>query len=125
VAERSDPESHSALALENPPAATQPRWLTYADLRCLLCARAVGSIQSPGRGLTGPFLFKRDSADCGVRLAHWSRLRCIACGGNVYPDDARTVRIYPSVAWDDELPRRGRPPKWVVAARKAQASFDA
>jgi hypothetical protein len=105
-----------------PPSGTAPTLLTNADVHCLLCARIVGSIQSEGRGLTGPFLFKADSSERGIQIADWSRLRCTTCGGNVYPDDARTVRVYPPVAWDDEQPRRGRPPKWLVAAREALAA---
>jgi len=48
-------------------------------------------------------------------------LRCASCGGNAYPDEVIVVRLYPPVRCDDgDPPRRGRPPKWLVAARKAQ-----
>ncbi len=39
----------------------------------------------------------------------------------INPDEVIVVRVYPPVRWDDgDPPRRGRPPKWLVAARKAQ-----
>jgi hypothetical protein len=98
-----------------------PRLMTRFDLRCLLCARIVGSVLANGRGLAGPFIFKTDPNARGIQLADWRQLLCSTCGGNVYPDDAMTVRVYPRVQWDDDQPRRGRPPNWLVAARNAEA----
>jgi hypothetical protein len=96
--------------------------VTTFDLRCLLCARIAGAVQADGRGLAGPFLLQQGSSATVVQIADWRPLRCRTCGGNVYPDDARTVWMYPPVRWGDEQPRRGRPPNWLVAARKAEAA---
>jgi hypothetical protein len=58
-----------------------------------------------------------------VQVSDWRRLRCASCGGNSYPEEVRTARVYPPVRWDDDdRPRRGRPPKWLVEARKAEAA---
>src|SRR5436305_806561 len=48
-----------------------------------------------------------------------SRLRCPRCGGSVYVDQVEIVerRIEP-VEWEDDGPRRGRPPKWLVEQRR-------
>ena len=55
----------------------------------------------------------------------WSRLRCGSCGGNAYADDVRTTRIYPALAWDQlEPPRRGRPPRWLIAEREQLGEAD-
>ena len=43
------------------------------------------------------------------------------CGGNIYPDEVEAVRVYPPVQWEDERPRRGRPPKWLSEQRRAAA----
>jgi hypothetical protein len=42
------------------------------------------------------------------------------CGGNLYPDEIKTRRVYPPLSREElDVPRRGRPPNWLVAQRLA------
>ena len=80
------------------------RTFVLADLKCYLCGALAGSIERE-RGSTVPTMP--------------SRVRCPRCGGSVYVDQVEIVdrRIEP-VEWEDDGPRRGRPPKWLVDQRR-------
>jgi hypothetical protein len=92
------------------------------ELACLLCGRAIGTLETRCWSLLGPALLRHAGQSRAVSIADWSRLRCATCGGNVYVDEIRTARLYPSGSWDDlERPRRGRPPKRLAAQRQVAA----
>jgi DNA-directed RNA polymerase subunit RPC12/RpoP len=99
----------------------QPQIRTFllVDLKCYLCGAAVGSIERE-RGSTGPTVSIQSGERVGM-IDAWetSRLRCPRCGGSVYVDQVEIVdrRVEP-VEWEDEGPRRGRPPKWLVEQRR-------
>jgi hypothetical protein len=96
------------------------------DLGCLLCARTIGTFETRRWPWFGPVVLRPPHEAPAVSVANWSRLRCLTCGGNVYPDEVRTVKHYPFVCLDDlELPRRGRPPRWLVEQRRAARSDSA
>lgn len=80
------------------------RTFVLADLKCYMCGALAGSIERE-RGSTVP--------------AMASRVRCPRCGGSVYVDQVEIVdrRIEP-IEWEDDGPRRGRPPKWLVDQRR-------
>jgi hypothetical protein len=88
-------------------------------LRCLLCARPLGTVVVPRWPWLGRASFTPAGGAPAVEIPDWRRLRCVACGGNAYPDEVTPVRIYPRVPFDDWRPRRGRPPRWLVAQREA------
>jgi hypothetical protein len=68
----------------------------------------------------GPAFLRSAGASSGLLISDWTRLRCAICGGAVYADEVRTVRQYPPVSWDDfDRPRRGGPPNWLLAERRA------
>ncbi len=101
------------------------RVVILVELRCLLCARTIGSLEAERWLALGPMLFRPAGVDHPVWITDWRRIRCALCGGNSYPDEVTTVRVYPPIRWDDsDRPRRGRPPKWLVAARRAEAASD-
>jgi hypothetical protein len=90
------------------------------DLGCLLCGRTIGTFETRRWPWFGPVVLHRPCGEPAMSAENWSRLRCTTCGGNVYADEVRTAKLYPSVSLDDlELPRRGRPPRWLVAQRQA------
>jgi hypothetical protein len=99
----------------------QPEIRTFvlADLKCYMCGAAVGSIERE-RGSSVPTVALQRGGKVGL-IGAWetSRLRCPRCGGSVYVDQVEIVdrRIEP-VEWEDEGPRRGRPPKWLVEQRR-------
>ena len=96
------------------------RTFVLADLKCYMCGAAVGSIERE-RGTTGGTVsIQRAGGAVGV-IGSWetSRLRCPRCGGSVYIDQVEIVdRRTEPLEWDDEGPRRGRPPKWLVEQRR-------
>jgi DNA-directed RNA polymerase subunit RPC12/RpoP len=80
------------------------RTFVLADLKCYMCGATVGSFEHE-RG-------KPRSWDT-------ARLRCPRCGGSVYVDQVEIVdRRTEPLEWEDEGPRRGRPPKWLVEQRR-------
>ena len=105
-------------------AARRTDWVK-ADLRCLMCGRAVGYLVRPlrpievaGFGADQPLQFTAfrpaNSSTPAVRLVGGEQFRCATCGGSVIMDQPETFSTYAEV--DDEVeerPRRGRPPsKW-------------
>jgi len=54
---------------------------------------------------------------CARPLAAWWRLRCSVCGGNTAGSElvVRTARLVLPTDWQNERPRRGRPPKQLAA----------
>lgn len=105
------------------PRAAPPRVVTLVELRFLLCARKIGSLEAERWVSVGPMLFRPAGVDLPVRVTDWRRLRCTFCGGNSYPVQVTTVRLYPPVRWGvEDRPRRGRTPKWPVGARRTEAA---
>ena len=96
--------------------------LFLVELRCLLCGRIVGTLETRQWPCHGAALLRLDSGPQAVPVADWSRLRCASCGGNVYAEEVQPTRLYPRVSWDP--PRRGRPPRWLVALRQAARDAD-
>ncbi len=95
------------------------------ELKCLACGRAIGILEASRWPCIGPVLFQAARTHTLVSVADWTRLRCAVCGGNVYADEADTARVYPALSKEElDIPRRGRPPKWLVAQRHANASTD-
>jgi hypothetical protein len=81
------------------------RTFVLTDLKCYMCGATAASIERE-RGSTVP--------QVGV-----GRMRCPRCGGSLYVDQVEIVdrRIEP-IEWEDDGPRRGRPPKWLVEQRR-------
>src|SRR5918912_437431 len=95
-------------------AAMRPQIRTFVltELKCYMCGATAGCIEHE-RG-TSP-----------LRLPT-QRLRCPRCGGSVYVDHVEIVdRRFEPVEWEDEGPRRGRPPKWLVEQRRRKAAGQA
>ena len=100
--------------------ASEPVIVVRVELRCFACDRCLGVLETRRWPSLGPALFTPVGSGSAVSVSDWSRLRCAACRGNPYAGESRTVRVYPPVSWDDlEGPRRGRPPTWLVAQRRA------
>ena len=80
------------------------RTFVLAELKCYLCGTTAGSLEHE-RGTMG--------------LWDTSKLRCRRCGGSVYVDQVEIVdRRTEPLEWEDDGPRRGRPPKWLVEQRR-------
>ena len=90
------------------------------ELKCLACGRGIGMLQAPSWPCFGSVLFQAVDNHSIIPVSDWRRLRCAVCGGNVYADEVRSIRVYPALSREDlDIPRRGRPPGWLVAQRHA------
>ena len=96
--------------------------LYVVELCCLACGRDSGVLESRVWPWAGPVLLRPSDGQVAMTVCDWSRLRCAVCNGNVYAyaDEVRIRRVYHALSPDElDLPRRGRPPKWLVARRRA------
>src|SRR5215216_1042637 len=101
------------------------RTFVLADLKCYMCGATAGSIERE-RGSSTPRMAIERSGQVGtIGAREASRLRCPRCGGSVYVDQVEIVdRRFEPVEWEDDGPRRGRPPKWLVEQRRRRRERD-
>ena len=108
--------------MPSPSAAPERYRVLRADLRCYLCAETFGALEAAPTA-TMPAVARFCPADGSPsRLLAWRGLRCPRCGSNsLVLDELETiVRRVERVDWAIEQPRRGRPPRWLVALRAQQ-----
>jgi hypothetical protein len=98
------------------------RTFVLADLKCYMCGATAGSIQREQGNNTPQLAIQREGRTGVIGAWEAARLRCPRCGGSVYVDQVEIVdrRIEP-IEWEDDGPRRGRPPKWLVEQRRRKA----
>ena len=101
------------------PVGSAPIHVIRADLRCLLCTRALGVLEAQRWPAADPVLFRPCSGASAVQVAKWWNLRCPTCGGNSYADEVAEVRVHPTFSREDGQARRGRPPRSLVEQRQA------
>jgi hypothetical protein len=105
---------------------SSPRLTVFvAEIACILCTRVVGTAVDTRWPPVGTVLIQAEGSKVLRRIA-LEQLRCTDCGGNTAPTEVVTKllrRERPSDLQIDE-PRRGRPPKWLVALRAAHRHFD-
>src|SRR3954462_7550512 len=90
-----------------------------AELRCYLCAETCGVIEAPPAPKMPPVARFCAADGSPARILAWSALRCPRCrSGSLFLDDADiVVQRFERVDWALDQPRRGRPPRWLVALR--------
>jgi DNA-directed RNA polymerase subunit RPC12/RpoP len=95
------------------------RTYVLADLKCYMCGATAGSIERERDAKQATISIQRGGVVGLIRAWEASRVRCPRCGGSVYVDQVEIVdrRIEP-LEWEDDGPRRGRPPKWLVEQRR-------
>ena len=97
-----------------------------AELRCYLCADTAGAVESQAVTAVMPPLARFCPADGSpARVLAWRRLRCPRCGsGSLFLDEPETIVRHDErlerLDWDLDRPRRGRPPRWLIALREQQ-----
>jgi hypothetical protein len=127
IPERAPASAASELAAAAPPgpadrAASGRRAVVQvsAELGCLHCGRHQGTLEAEAWPPRGTVLLRRPAGEPLLVAASWQRLRCASCGGPVVVVDITRRRIWLDVVdWAAERPRRERPPKALVAARRA------
>jgi hypothetical protein len=92
-----------------------------AELQCFLCGSLAGSIESDHKPLPPYGVWHPAGGGRPRRIADWRALRCPRCGGALYAESVEAVnRQDESDDLRREVPRRGRPPKWLVEERRRQ-----
>ncbi len=113
-----------ASSSATPAAHTQPiLQVSYVgDLVCHLCGRPAGVVQSDRQPMPSAVRFTAIGSDHSVTVLDWRRLRCSTCGGTLLLDDVEEIRrrVEPVNVFEEERPRRGRPPKWLVEQRRRE-----
>jgi hypothetical protein len=95
------------------------RTFVLADLKCYLCGATAGSIEREQGSKTPRVAFEQAGSVGSIGAWEASRVRCPRCGGSVYVDQVEIVdRRTEPLEWEDDGPRRGRPPKWLVEQRR-------
>lgn len=95
-----------------------------AEISCILCCREVGIAIDVRWPPVGSVLVQLEGTRT-LRRVELRRLRCPDCGGNTSPTEVTTrlLRRERPVDWQQaEQPRRGRPPKWLVARRATRGT---
>jgi len=95
------------------------RTFVLADLKCYLCGASAGSLERERSSTAPQVAIQHGGRVSTIGVWDTSRLRCPRCGGSVYVDQVEIVdRRTEPLEWEDDGPRRGRPPKWLVEQRR-------
>jgi len=90
-----------------------------AELQCFLCGSSAGSIETDRKPLPPSGIWHPAADGRPTRVADWHQLRCNRCGGALFAESIDVVaRSDDDDALRREVPRRGRPPKWLVEQRR-------
>ena len=94
-----------------------------AEIACILCTRLVGTAIDLRWPPLTTVLIQMDGSNV-LRRVELRHLRCADCGGNTAATEVTTrlLRRERAIDWQKEQPRRGRPPRWLVAERAARAA---
>jgi hypothetical protein len=97
-----------------------PEQTTYrAELQCFLCGSLAGTIESDRTPLPAHGVWHPAGGDAPGAVADWRQMRCTRCAGALFAESVdAVVRHDESEALHREVPRRGRPPKWLVEERR-------
>jgi hypothetical protein len=95
-----------------------------AEVRCFLCGQEAGSLRREHEAPNLPSTFRRLDGGPILTIKSLTGLRCAHCSGSLYADEFQLRVVYPEERLKLERPRRGRPPKWLVEARRALESME-
>lgn len=120
------PNSSTQVHPTQSPQTLAPAVRTYlvADVKCYLCGSISGAIESDRQPMPRSVLFRPAGATQSLPVLDWRQLRCERCHGPVFLDDADVItRRTEHVDWNEDRPRRGRPPKRLVEERRRQQAL--
>lgn len=90
-----------------------------AELQCFLCGTSAGSIETDRKPLPAHGIWHPAGGGKAQPIADWRQLRCQRCGGALLAESIEAVvRHEDNEELRREIPRRGRPPKWLVEQRR-------
>jgi hypothetical protein len=101
------------------PNETTGRAAFLAELQCFLCGSLAGSIESDRTPLPANGVWHPAGGGAPVPVTDWRQMRCNRCGGALFAESVDEVVLRDgSEELRREVPRRGRPPKWLVEERR-------
>jgi hypothetical protein len=104
---------------------SQGRTAFLAELQCFLCGGLAGSIESDRKPLPASAVWHPADGGGAVVVADWRSMRCNRCGGALFAESVdAVVRHDEAEEVRREVPRRGRPPKWLVEERRRRSDSD-
>src|SRR5947209_2794554 len=97
------------------------RTVYTAELQCFLCGSFAGTIECDRTPLPPHGVWRAVGEARPQRVADWRQLRCGRCGGALFAESVEMVqRRDASEELRREVPRRGRPPRWLVEQRRRE-----
>ena len=96
-----------------------------AEAACMHCGRIGGVLRSRRPGSTDRALFVPVGSTQGARIDSLADRRCPGCGGPLYAESFELRYAFKPADVPIDKPRRGRPPSWLVAARRRAAEEQA
>jgi hypothetical protein len=90
-----------------------------AEMQCFLCGTLAGTMEADRKPLPPYGIWRPANGGQAQRVADWRQLRCGRCGGALLAESVEAVlRHDQNEELRREVPRRGRPPKWLVEQRR-------
>ena len=109
--------SHRNLAEDR----TSDRSVYMAELQCFLCGSLAGTFESDRKPLPPSGIWHPVDSGRAQLVGDWRQLRCRRCGGALYAESVEVmIRRDEQDELRREVPRRGRPPKWLVEQRRRE-----
>ncbi|MFN0071365.1 MAG: hypothetical protein ACKVVP_07745 [Chloroflexota bacterium] len=100
---------------------TALRTFIEADVKCFHCGQMVGVTRQNKEPAPARSTFIAAGSTVEVTLKRLASLHCPRCGGPSYVDEFQTRYEFPPIEFNDEAPRRGRPPKRLLEMRQGAA----
>jgi hypothetical protein len=92
-----------------------------AELQCFLCGSFAGTIECDRKPLPHHGIWRPVGEAKAQAVPDWRQLRCRRCGGALFAESVEMVqRRDPAEELRREVPRRGRPPRWLVEQRRRE-----
>lgn len=90
-----------------------------AEMQCFLCGTLAGTMEADRKPLPPYGIWRAANGGQPQRVADWRQMRCGRCGGALLAESVEAVvRHDQNEQLRREVPRRGRPPKWLVEQRR-------
>ncbi|MFN8523294.1 MAG: hypothetical protein U0821_09345 [Chloroflexota bacterium] len=89
-----------------------------ADVKCYHCGHTSGTIRRDQEA-GAPSRFKPAGSDTEITMGPRALVQCARCGGPTFFDSFETRQEWGRVDFLEDRPRRGRPPKALLARRGA------
>ena len=96
-----------------------------AEATCIHCGRLGGLVRSIRPAMVAGSLFVPAGGGQATRIRALAEVRCPPCGGPLYAEAYEPRYAFKPADVPIDQPRRGRPPRWLVAARRRAAEEQA